>query len=248
MKASDGRADPSAVGRSDSAAGPGKAARLRLSERRPLPAEVEAYVRELIMAGQLKPGQFIRTEWLAEELGVSHTPVREGLLALRGEGFLALEPRRGFRVLELRRSDVEDLFAVQAHLAGELASRAAAKLTDGQLKYLYDVQAQLVAAAETGKADRVEELNHEFHRIINLCADSPKLTLLLSVAARYVPRRFFPSIEGYPEASAKDHKAILDALRDKDGERAAEAMRRHIKHAGQLLRDHLEVDSFPSPR
>lgn len=199
------------------------------------------------MAGRLKAGQFIRTDWLAEELGISQTPVREGLLALRGEGFLALEPRRGFRVLELRRSDVEDLFAVQASLAGELACRAAAKLTVAELDYVDAVQAELVAAAESGQADRVEELNHEFHRVINRSADSPKLTLLLSVAARYVPRRFFNAIEGYPQASAKDHQAVLDALRSRDGAGAAEAMRRHIEHAGQLLRDHLEAGAFRSP-
>ena len=220
----------------------------KLSSRRQFPAEVEAYVRELIMAGRLKAGQFIRTERLAEELGISQTPVREGLLALRGEGFLALERRRGFRVLELRLSDVDDLFAVQAHLAAELARRAAARLTPEQLAHLHDVQTELVAALEAGSPEIVEALNHEFHRFINRSADSPKLTLLLSVAARYVPRRFFYTIDGYPEASAKDHQAVLRALRDKDGEAAGEAMRRHIEHAGQLLRAHLVVNGFPSPR
>jgi DNA-binding GntR family transcriptional regulator len=245
MTASDGGRTQAAMGgRRDRQGGAGAA---RLSGRRQLPAEVEAYVRELIMTGRLQAGQFIRTEWLAEELGISQTPVREGLLTLRGEGFLALEPRRGFRVLELRRSDVEDLFAVQADLAGELARRAADNLTAEQLDYLDAVQAELVAAAETGRAERVEELNHEFHRTINRSAGSPKLTLLLSVAARYVPRRFFSSVEGYPEASAKDHQAVLDALRGRDGRRAAEAMHRHIEHAGQLLRDHLESGAFRNP-
>jgi DNA-binding GntR family transcriptional regulator len=217
------------------------ALRPKVGSRRQLPAEVETHVRELIMAGRLKAGEFIRTEWLAEELGISQTPVREGLLALRGEGFLALEPRRGFRVLELRRSDVEDLFAVQAHLAGELARRAATQLTPVQLDDLHKVQEHLVAAAAESQHDKVEELNHQFHRLINRSADSPKLTLLLSVAVRYVPRKFFYSIEGYSEASAKDHQAILAALRRRDGARAAKAMQRHIEHAGQLLRDHLNA-------
>jgi DNA-binding GntR family transcriptional regulator len=225
--------------------GPGPRRAPELSRRRQFPAEVEAYVRELIMAGQLTAGQFIRTERLAEELGISQTPVREGLLALRGEGFLALEPRRGFRVLELRLTDVEDLFAAQAHLAGELARRAAERLTPEQLTHLHDVQTRLVDAVEAGSEDVVEALNHEFHRVINRSADSPKLTFLLSVAARYVPRRFFYSIEGYPEASAKDHHAVLRALRSKDGAAAAEAMQRHIEHAGQLLRAHLVVGGFP---
>jgi len=218
----------------------------KLSHRRQFPAEVEAYVRELIMAGRLRPGQFIRVERLAEELGISQTPVREGLLALRGEGFLALEPRRGFRVLELRLSDVEDLFGVQAYLAAELARRAAVRLTEEQLDHLHDAQTALVAAVEAGASEDVEKLNHEFHRLINRSADSPKLALLLSVATRYVPRRFFYSIDGYPEASAKDHQVVLSALRAKDPQAAGEAMRRHIEHAGQLLRAHLVVNGFPN--
>jgi DNA-binding GntR family transcriptional regulator len=217
----------------------------RLAGRRQLPAEVEAHVRELIMAGRLKAGEFIRTERLADELGISQTPVREGLLALRGEGFLALEPRRGFRVLQLRLSDVEDLFTAQAYLAGELAGRAAARLTAAQLEQLHAVQDQLLAAAGSGQADAVEQLNHEFHRVINKSAASPKLTLLLSVAVRYVPRRFFASIEGYPEASCKDHEAILSALRDRDAPRAAAAMHYHVKHAGELLLNHLKGAGAP---
>lgn len=213
----------------------------RLAGRKQLPAEVEAHVRELIMAGQLKAGEFIRTERLADELGISPTPVREGLLALRGEGFLALEPRRGFRVLQLRPSDIEDLFTAQAHIAGELAGRAARLLTDEQLELLHAVQQRLVAAADSGQPEAVEELNHDFHRIINKAADAPKLTLLLSVAVRYVPRRFFALIEGYPEASCKDHEAILAALRDRDPDRATAAMHDHVLHAGRLLRNHLDA-------
>ncbi len=212
-----------------------------LAGRRQLPAEVEAHVRDLIMSGRLTAGEFIRTERLADELGISQTPVREGLLALRGEGFLALEPRRGFRVLQLRPSDVDDLFTAQAHLAGELARRAASRLTPSQLEQLHAVQDRLVAAAEAARADAVEELNHEFHRMINKSANSPKLALLLSVAVRYVPRKFFASIEGYPEASCKDHQAILSALRDRDGDRAARTMYQHVKHAGELLLEHLNA-------
>ena len=63
--------------------------------------EVAGYVRELIMSGNLRPGEFIRQERIADELQLSATPVREGLLLLRGEGFLELKPRRGFVVAPL---------------------------------------------------------------------------------------------------------------------------------------------------
>jgi DNA-binding GntR family transcriptional regulator len=93
--------------------------------RQQLSTEVANYVRELIMSGKLRSGDFIRQDHLADQLKLSATPVREGLLSLRGEGFVELLPRRGFMVSPLSAADVRDLFTAQALLAGELVSRAA---------------------------------------------------------------------------------------------------------------------------
>ena len=82
----------------------------RVSRRRQLPEQVAGYVRELIISGVVRPGEFLRVERIAEEMGVSNTPVREGLLALRSEGFVQFVPRRGFVVAPFTRDDVQDLF------------------------------------------------------------------------------------------------------------------------------------------
>jgi DNA-binding GntR family transcriptional regulator len=68
--------------------------------RTQLPEEVASYVRELIISGAVSPGEYLRMEPIAEAVGVSNTPVREGLLALAGEGFVRLVPRRGFVVAQ----------------------------------------------------------------------------------------------------------------------------------------------------
>ena len=94
-----------------------------------LNAQVVKKVRELIMSGTMPGDSRLRTEHLAEELGVSATPVREALMALAGEGMVSFEPGRGFRVLPMSRQDVLDLYDVQAYLSGELAARAAVNLT-----------------------------------------------------------------------------------------------------------------------
>ena len=106
------------------------------SRRQQLPEEVAAYVRELILSGSVRPGEFLRMERIAEAVGVSNTPVREGLLALRSEGFVRLVPRRGFMVAPFSRQDVHDLFWAQAQLASELAARAAKKMTPEQIQRL----------------------------------------------------------------------------------------------------------------
>src|SRR3954449_8136463 len=108
----------------------------RSGRRRQLPEEVASYVRELIIAGAVPPGEFLRLERIAEAVGVSNTPVREGLLALRSEGFVRLVPRRGFVVAPFTPQDVRDLFWAQAQLAAELAARAARKITPEALQRL----------------------------------------------------------------------------------------------------------------
>lgn len=209
-------------------------------EHRPqLSDEAAGHLRGLIMSGLLRSGEHLRLDKLAGELGMSATPIREGLLALRGEGFVQLVPRRGFVVMPLTRRDVADLYWVQAHLAGELAARAASEITAAELAEIEDWQRQLEAAKRAGDVERIEGLNHQFHRAINLAANSPKLAWFLSRAVRYAPRRFYPTIHGWPEASVQDHYAVLDALRHNDAEAARTTMREHIRHAGELLIRHL---------
>jgi DNA-binding GntR family transcriptional regulator len=192
--------------------------------RRQLSDEVAGYVRELIMSGHLQPGDFIRQERIADKLELSATPVREGLLSLKGEGFVQLKPRRGFVVAPLSAADVRDLFTAQALLAGELV----------------DVHEALRKAAEAGDGERVESLNHDFHRRINLAADAPRLAWMLSISAKFAPRRFFATIPGWPRASAQDHAAIIKAITERDADAARAAMMRHVENAGELLAANFE--------
>lgn len=202
--------------------------------------DVASYVRDLIVSGGAAPGEFLRLEPLAQRLGLSVTPVREAMGLLRGEGFVALEPNRGFVVLPLSRSDIEDIYRVHAFVSGELAALASRRLNAEALDGLVDVQSELVAAHRAGDAARVEQLNHLFHREINLAASSPRLLWFLRTASRYAPRMFFAGIDGWTEASAHDHEAILTALTQHDRDAARTAMSDHVRHAGDLLARHHE--------
>lgn len=210
--------------------------------------EVASYLRDLIMSGQLRGHEFIRMDRVASHLGVSSTPVREALRSLRAEGFVTLEPRRGFVVAPLTPSDVRDLFLAQATLSGELAARAAALIDDAILERLGEIQSRLSKAAERGDLDTIELENYRFHREINLLAASPKLAWLLNMVARYSPRRFYASIEGWPQASIEDHEIIIQALAARDASRAMAAMSSHIVHAGNLLADFLNNLDDHEPR
>jgi DNA-binding GntR family transcriptional regulator len=224
---------------SDGAAGRGR--------HRPLPrlSDLAAdHVRELIVSGQLRPGEFIRPENIADELGISATPAREGLLQLQSDGFLAVEPRRGFAVTALSSADITDIYAAQALLAGELTARAATECTAEKLAELEDIQATLERAATDKDYGEVERLNHRFHETIYKVAGARKIRWLIKRTLAYAPRKFFAAVEGWPEASAADHRAIIEHLRSGDPERARAAMSQHICNAGRLLADHLaQADS-----
>ena len=204
-----------------------------------LPEEVASYVRELILSGEVRPGEFLRMEPIAEAVGVSNTPVREGLLSLRSEGFVTLVPRRGFVVEPFTRQDVHDLFWAQAQLAGELAARAAEKVTDDQLAHLEELSTGYPAAIKRGDTDEIARLGHLFHRQINIAAGSQRLALLLGSVVKHLPNTFYTAIEGQVEHTAGDHPAILDALRGRDAEAARSLMERHILAGADSLTETL---------
>ena len=212
---------------------PDFAARPQLSD------DVARLIRRRIFDGTYVAGSYVRLDQLAAELGISVTPVREALFALRAEGLIAQQPHRGFMVLPVTGRDVADVANMQAHVGGELAARAAVNITDDQLRELKQIQAELEEAYGGDDNERTVRLNHQFHRAINVAADSPKLAQLMSQITRYAPESVFPAIEGWPEQSIKDHRRILSALEKHDDELARAAMSEHLAAGAVPLIDHL---------
>ena len=217
-------ADPSVHGRAG-----------RPAVRQQLSDKAAGYVRGLIMSGELRPGSGVRPETVGEALGISATPAREALQALRVEGFLHVVPRVGFVVAPLTGQDIRDLFQAQALIAGELAARATQQATPADLSELEALHHELIAAAARANETLVEEKNHAFHRQINLMAGTPKMVWVLGLLTRYVPRRFYSEIPGWPQATVDDHERIIDGIRARDPGLAKAAMHDHVSHAGELL-------------
>lgn len=214
-------------------AAPDFAARPQLAE------DVARFVRRRIFDGTYAAGQYIRLDQLAAELGVSVTPIREALFELKAEGLLTQQPRRGFVVLPVTGRDLTDVSNVQAHIGGELAARAAAAITDDGLRELEKIQSELEDAYATADDERAVRLNHEFHRAINVAADSPKLAQLMSQITRYAPESVFPTIPGWPELSTAHHRRLLAALEARDENLARTAMSEHLAEGAKPLIGHL---------
>jgi DNA-binding GntR family transcriptional regulator len=203
--------------------------------RQRLSPQVAVRIRDRIMTGAEAPGDRLRAEHLAEQFGISATPVREALMSLAGEGLVDFDPGRGFRVVTMTRQDVLDLFDTQAYISGELAARAATRLGDDDLARLRALQESLVSSISADDLAATERVDFELHRLINRAAASPKLTWLLGVTLKYVPFGSYDAVPGWPEAAREDHVPLLRGLEHRSPRTARDAMTAHIRNAGDLL-------------
>ncbi|MCI9889902.1 GntR family transcriptional regulator [Micrococcales bacterium 31B] len=200
-----------------------------------------AYVRAMVISGEMPPGSQVRVEQVAEALGISTTPAREALQLLKVEGFVKAVQNKGFMVAPLTGQDIRDLFRVQGLLGGELAARATRNAAPRDLAELEALHLELMAAAAREHHEALEAKNHEFHRQINRLADSGKMLWVLGLTTRYVPRMFYASIPGWPETTMEDHGEILAAMKAGDPEQARAVMEAHLRHAGEKLADYFDA-------
>jgi DNA-binding GntR family transcriptional regulator len=201
---------------------------------------VASLLRDRIMSGQLRPGERIRLEEIAQETGLSITPVREALLMLRAEDMVELQPRRGHVVAPLSRQDIIDVFGLQGDIAGELAARVAATVTEAQLDDLRQQHQRLSRAAQARQVTRIEQLEYEFHRSINRLAGARKLSWMLRAATRYTPTRFYAASPEWRAAMTTDHQALLAALAAHDPAAVRPVMARHFTDGAERLVKHLD--------
>jgi DNA-binding GntR family transcriptional regulator len=140
----------------------------------------------------------------------------------------------------MSRQDIEDVLALQADIAGELAARASRRASDEQLAELGQLQAQLRVAAAQARLPELEQLEFSFHRLINRVTESRKLARFLHTATRYTPHRFYAADPAWRANMVSDHQALLDALAARDPQAARAAMARHFTDGAERLLKHLD--------
>jgi DNA-binding GntR family transcriptional regulator len=191
---------------------------------------VAALIRELIITGALTAGQQLRQRDLAQRFGVSQTPVREAMRRLESEGLVIGDTHRGFTVVAGDAGPVEENFRIRAALESLGASLAASKIDAAGISRLQDLNRRMTALAEDDP--RYSELNREFHFTLYEYSRSPLLMSLM--------RLLWASLHGGPRVlrthaeSARQHDAILDALRAGDADAAAARTYQHIMDVQHL--------------
>ena len=187
-----------------------------------------------IAEGAIAPGDRLREAALAEEFGLSRTPVREALRRLESDGLLLHEPHRGMVVRTLDHQAVTELYLIRGVLEATAAALAARHASDAEIDTLYemvDAQEGVAGGAEAAR------LNKLFHRALYRGAHNRYLLDMLDGLATSMTLlgRTTLSLPGRAADAHGEHRAIVDALRAHDPDAAERAAREHI-HAAHRAR------------
>jgi DNA-binding GntR family transcriptional regulator len=228
-----------------------------VEERRALVDKLAATLQARVLNGELPMGARLRQAALAEEFGVSRTPVREALRKLQASGLVELRPNRGALVRGLSSREVRDAYEVRAELEGLAAELAALHVHHEHVDRLREAQEQFrgaladaVAAREAGTelsqdvSDRWGRANDVFHQAIQEAAGNDVLMATLTHLHRSFPRDLTRTVLREStmllHENVSEHEAILAAIERRDAVAARELMIAHVRRAGSLVTRRLD--------
>ncbi|HJA80974.1 MAG TPA: GntR family transcriptional regulator [Candidatus Mediterraneibacter intestinipullorum] len=198
-------------------------------------------IREDILNGKYKENDELRENTIGKELGVSRTPVREALRQLELEGLVSIIPNKGAYVTGISHKDVWDIYVIRSMLEGLCARWAAEHIKEAQLDELEEtiLLSEFQMKKESGfSAEQVAALDSRFHSILYEASGSRILSHVLTDFHNYVQTARTSSVvsEDRARKSIREHRQILRAIRDRDGEMAEHLANEHIMHVMQNLK------------
>lgn len=207
--------------------------------REPMHVEVANHLRDLIVEGQLREGERINENDLAEILGVSRTPLRD---ALQGEGLIVIEPHKGTFVSVVTAAYTAKLFEALAgveRIGGEAATRTA---TEDQLDWLAGLHREMFALHADADRSAYFNMNEQIHRaFLSLSGNDILIDIhaKLIVGAKRVRLAALREQNRWDESVA-EHKAILSAMQAREAEKAGKLIEYHVKRTGEAVCAYLE--------
>ena len=217
---------------------------LSLTNHKPLREIVFGELRNLILTGKIKPGTRLMEVDLANEMGVSRTPIREAIRKLEEEGLVVIEPRKGAYVSEVSVPDIVNILEVRENMDGLSSYLAAERISEkGKLK-LADVSSRFNKAVDSGDMYEMIKYDTLFHKIIveetnnNYLVNMMDKLQELVLRFRYIYYKDFRRAEEMPY----EHKIICDAIIKGDAETARSESELHIRKLKELIIK--ESDSF----
>ena len=187
-------------------------------------------IREDILSGVYSQNEELKETTIGAELGVSRTPVREALRQLELEGLVNIIPNKGAYVNGISEKDIHDIYIIRSYLEGLCARWACEHITQEQIDELEEVVYLSEFHAKKEHHEQIVELDNKFHQLIYEASSSKILNHVLSDFHHYVQRirKITLASDHRAANSNKEHTAILDAIRQRDGEKAENLAHEHI--------------------
>lgn len=216
---------------------------------KPLKEEVYDALHRQIIAGKYKPGDWLRQEDIASQMGVSMTPVREALDLLVSNGIAERVPYRGVRVREMSIKDIADAYGLRLILEPLAAREAASHITSEQVSRLDEIIAEIKEHIKLNEMPLERQLSGEFHSIIAEASGNDLLGKLCSIVANAFPDwLLYEAVYRKPEIltdtfsqTHNELKSILDALKKGDANDAAQSTMEHVLDSGKWLEEYLDI-------
>ncbi len=197
---------------------------------RALYEEVAELLRQRIFRRELEPGSWIDELKIAEEYGISRTPLREALKVLATEGLVTMKVRRGAYVTEVSERDLADVYHLLSLLESDAAGVVATRATDAQLGELQALHAELEAAV--GDRDRFFAINERFHMRLLQIADNRWRDQMVADLRKVMKLNRHNSLlkSGRIEESLQEHRAVMAALTARDAAATVQRMQEHFRN------------------
>lgn len=210
---------------------------IKLDSYKPLREVVAETLREAIVNGILDPGERLMEIQLAEELGVSRTPVREAIRKLELEGFVVMIPRRGTYVADLSIKDINEVFEIRTALDVLAAGLAVERITEDELEQLERLLVEISDLIEQNDAEKIVEADGQFHDILYRASRNDRLVGIINNLREQFTR--FRSISiAYPgriQKTVEEHRRLVEAIASRDTDLAQQIAREHMENSEQTL-------------
>ena len=203
--------------------------------------QVAELLRQRIFNRDLAPGSWIDELKIAEEFGISRTPLREALKVLATEGLITMKPRRGSYVTEVSEQDLRDVYHLLALLESDAAAVVAFEATDAQIEALFDLHRQLEQSVTD--ADQFFKINEQFHMALLTTANNRWRNQVVEDLRKVMKLNRHQSLlkTGRIDDSLHEHAAIMQALKARQPEQARQLMQAHFDNGLVAAADHLYV-------
>jgi DNA-binding GntR family transcriptional regulator len=212
----------------------------QVKEGRVLADWVTASLREAILNGYFESGEKLDQDRIAEELEVSRTPVREAMRRLESEGFVKVRPHYGAFIAVVSRQEIHEVYEIRRLLEAEIVRQVTPLIPESVLDELDRSLTEIQAQFDAGDITKHFESDVYFHdTIANFVENKLLKEVLDGLTSRISMVLRFAQLQPGPHlpVSIKEHRAILQAVRQRDSEEAAELMRVHLEESSLRIQD-----------